>query len=47
MLYSCLKDNNDWDKKVKGTKKCVLQTHTNLNFKIIKIVEKKLKLKIK
>ena len=24
--YSCLKDNNDEDKKTKGTKKCLIKT---------------------
>ena len=38
--YSCLKDNNDEDKKAKGTKKCVIK-------KLIKTVLKQLKLKIK
>ena len=35
--YSYLKDNNDEDKKAKGTKNCV-KKQTNLDFKIIKIV---------
>ena len=34
--YSCLKDNNDEDKKAKDTKKWVIKR--NLNFKIIKTV---------
>ena len=32
--YSHLKDNNDEDKKAKGTKMCVIKR--NLNFKFIK-----------
>ena len=34
--YSCLTENNDEDKKAKGTKKCVIKE--NLNLKIIKTV---------
>ena len=34
--YSYLKDNNDEDKKPKGTKKCAIKG--NLNFKIVKTV---------
>ena len=40
---SNLKNNNDEDKKAKDTKKCHKK---NLNFKIIKTVQKQLKLKI-
>ena len=43
--YSYFKDNNDEDKKAKGTKKYDIKR--NLNFKIIKTVQKQLKLKIK
>ena len=42
---SYLKDTNDEDKKEKGTKKFVKKE--NLNLKIIKVVQKQLKLKIK
>ena len=34
--YSHLKENNDEDKKTKGTEKCVIKE--NLNFKILKTV---------
>ena len=36
-IYSCLKGNNDKDKKAKDTKK-VCHKNENLNFKIIKTV---------
>ena len=35
-IYSYLKNNNDEDKKVKGTKTCVIKK--TLNFKIIKTI---------
>ena len=41
--YSCFIDNDE-DKKAKCTKKCV--TKKNLNFKIIKTVQKQLKQRI-
>ena len=45
-IYSCLKGNNDEDKKTKDTKK-VCHKNENLNFKIIKTVQKQLRLKMK
>ena len=43
--YTYLKENNDEDKKAKGTKTCVIKKP--LNLKIKKTVQKYLKLKIK
>ena len=34
--YSCLKGNNDEEKKPKGTKKCAIKR--KINFKIIKAI---------
>ena len=41
--YSYLKDNNDEDKKAKGTRKCVIKK--TLNLEIIKNIYRHLKLK--
>ena len=43
--YSYLKDNNDEDKKAKGTKKCLIKR--KLKFQDYKTVQKHLKFKIK
>ena len=44
-IYSYLKDNNDEDKKAKGTEKCVIKR--KLKFQDYKTVQKRLKFKTK